>query len=107
MAQLMPHTQLIHLGAGRPDFVEEQKNAHFNSMDWLSDLLQSNFSSRIWKMLEWIKTRGYSHIPIVLEIPSSGIYLSKPRTSRFLSESEYCTDMKQIVDNIRLFMASP
>ncbi len=107
LGALMPHTKLIHLGAGRPDFLKEQNDAGIDSMMWLKDLIQPYPRSRIWDMLWWIKSHGYGHIPIVLEIPSSGIYEMSPSKaqSRFLSKAEYEQIMRKIIQNIRQFMS--
>lgn len=96
LPQLLPHTQEIHVAAGRVDI----KQSHIDTEQELKDLLNSKGNTELLRMLKAIRESRWTG-RVVTEIPAVALHAARTNRSSFSSIKDLIEDHKRIVGNIQ------
>lgn len=92
LPKLLPHTQEIHISAGRIDM----QNKGIDTLEELKDLLSGKGVSELARILGTIKELGWSG-RVVTEIPASALHQLRASGGKYLSVSALIEDHRKIV----------
>ncbi|MBP9816309.1 hypothetical protein KBD09_03695 [Candidatus Woesebacteria bacterium] len=96
LPELLPHTQEIHISAGRFD----QAQIPVDSQQELQDLMAGRGDSDLLRMLEEVRESGWSG-RVVTEIPAASLRSLRSPKSPFSSIKDLVDDHKRIVGNVQ------
>jgi hypothetical protein len=97
---LLPHTQEIHVSAGRVD----RELPHVDSLEELKSLLHPNQESELTQMLDLIRKLGWKG-KVVTEVPALGLHHVRAKSHSFSSVSNLIDDHRQIVERIQSILS--
>ena len=98
LPRLLPHTQEIHVAAGRVDI--KQNHNHIDTEQELRDLLNGREDTDLLKMLRLIGESRWNG-RVVTEIPAVALHNIRASRSSFSSVKDLVEDHRRIVCNIQ------